>query len=133
MLDIVKAVLAIKDKKKWKVYQIDVKSAFLNGILEEESYVQQPSGYEVEGKEDKIYRLKKVLYGLKQAPTSCYNIMDSYMIKNGFYRSIIKPTLYIKVNEHGHIFIVCLYVDDMLYTSHFELNEFKATMKIELG
>ena len=103
-------------QNKWKVYQMDVKSAFLNGILEEEIYVQQRPGYEVEGKEDKIYRLKKVLYRLKQAPRAWYSRIYSYMIKNGFCKSNIEPTLYTKVNEHGKFLIVCSYVDDMIFT-----------------
>lgn len=90
--------------------------------------MQQPLGYEVEGKEDKVYRLKKMLYGLKKACRYWYSRIDSYLIKNGFCRSIIKPTLYTKVNEHGHILIVCSYVDDMIFTSDLELDEFKAAM-----
>jgi len=64
-LDTVRAVLPTIAHNKWKVYKMDVKSAFLNGILEEEIYVQQPPGYEVESNEEKVYRLKKALYGLK--------------------------------------------------------------------
>jgi hypothetical protein len=67
-LDTIRMVLAIAAQHNWKVYQMDVKSAFLNEYLEEEVYVQQPPGYEVRGQEDKVYRLKKALYGLKQAP-----------------------------------------------------------------
>ena len=111
---------------------MDVKSSFLSGILEEEIYVQQPPGYEVEGKEDNVYRLKKALYGLKQAPRVWYSRIDSYMIKNGFCRSIIEPTLYPKVNEHGHILIVCLHVDDMIFIGDLELHEFKVAMMKEL-
>ena len=107
---------------------MDVKSTFLNGILEEEIYVQQPPGHEVEGKEDKVYRLKKMLYGFKQAPRAWYSRIDNYMIKNGFCRSNIEPTLYTKVNEHGQILIVCLSVDDMIFTGNLELDEFKADM-----
>jgi hypothetical protein len=66
--DTIRVVLAIAAQHNWKVYKMDVKSAFLNGYLEEEVYVQQPPGYEVRGQEDKVYRLKKALYGLKQAP-----------------------------------------------------------------
>ena len=64
-MDTVRTVLAIVAQKKWLVYQMDVKSTFFNGHLEEEVYVEQPQGYEVLGKEDKVYRLKKTLYGLK--------------------------------------------------------------------
>jgi len=64
-LDTVRMVLAIAAHNKWYVHQMDVMSTFLNGYLEEEVYVRQPPGYEVDGQEDKVYRLKKALYGLK--------------------------------------------------------------------
>ena len=89
---------------------MDVKSSFLNGILEEEIYVQQPPRYEVGGKEDKVYRLKKVLYGLKQAPRACHSRIDSYVIQNGFCRRSIEPTFYTKVNEDEQILIFFLYI-----------------------
>eukprot|EP00253_Pinus_taeda_P006398 PITA_06398 len=91
---------------------------------------EEPPGYEVEGNEDKVYRSKKSLYGLKKAPRAWYSRIDSYLIKNVFCRSNIEPTLCTKVNEHGHILIVCLYIDDMIFTGDFEIDEFKvATMK----
>ena len=64
-MDTVRTILAIAAQKKWHVHQMDVKSAFLNGYLEEEVYVEQPQGYEVPGQEHKVYSLKKTLYGLK--------------------------------------------------------------------
>ena len=64
-LDTVRMVLAIATHNKWYVHQMDIMSAFFNGYLEEEVYVRQPPGYEVDGQEDKVYRLKKALYGLK--------------------------------------------------------------------
>ena len=70
-LDTVRMVLAIVAHNKWYVHQMDVMSAFLNGSLEEEVYVRQPPGYEVDGQKDKVYRLKKTLYGLKQEPRVC--------------------------------------------------------------
>ena len=60
----------------------------------------------IEEHEEKVYKLKKTLYGLKQSPRDGYIITDSYMISN-------EPTLYTMVNQHGQIFIVCLYVDDV--------------------
>jgi hypothetical protein len=130
-LDTIRMVLAIAAQHNWKVYQMDVKSAFLNGYLEEEVYVQQPPGYEVRGQEDKVYRLKKALYGLKQAPRAWYSRIDSYMIKNEFIRSTSEPTLYTKVNEQGQILIVCLYVDDLIYTGNLSIDMFKSAMKKE--
>jgi len=67
-METIRTVLAIAAQLKLPVYQLDVKSAFLNGELEEEVYVEQPQGYIIKGHEDKVYRLHKALYGLKQAP-----------------------------------------------------------------
>ena len=64
-LDMVRMLISLAAHHSWKIYQLDVKSAFLNDILEEEVYEEQPEGFVVEGEEDKVYRLKKVLYGLK--------------------------------------------------------------------
>ena len=82
----VRTVLAIAAQNKWPVHQMDVMSAFLNGYLEEEVYVEQPQGYEVPGQEHKVYRLKKALYGLKQAPRAWYSRIDSYLTGNGFLK-----------------------------------------------
>lgn len=67
-LDTIRLLLAVAAQKNWKVYQLDVKSAFLNGYLQEEIYIEQPRGFEVRGQEEKVYLLKKALNGLKQAP-----------------------------------------------------------------
>ena len=66
-LDTIRMLLALPTQKGWKIYRLDVKSAFLNGYLEEEIFVEQPEEFAVKGKEDKVYQLKKALYGLKQA------------------------------------------------------------------
>eukprot|EP00253_Pinus_taeda_P028924 PITA_28924 len=83
-METVRVVLSITAQNKWKVYQMDVKSAFLNGVLMEEVYIEQPPGYEKKGQEHKVCRLKKALYGLKQAPRAWYNMIDSYLQENGF-------------------------------------------------
>ena len=66
--DIVRTILALTAYYDWPVYQLDIKSAFLNGELDEDVYMEQPQGFEVKGVEHKVYKLQKALYGLKQAP-----------------------------------------------------------------
>eukprot|EP00253_Pinus_taeda_P013773 PITA_13773 len=131
-METVRTVLSIVAQHKWKIYQMDVKSAFLNGVLKEEVYVEQPPGYEVDGQEHKVCKLKKALYGLKQAPRAWYNIIDAYLIENGFDKCDGEPTLYIKEND-GKILIVVLYVDDLIFTSNDAslIADFKAVMKSE--
>ena len=77
-LDTIRAIIAMAAQKGWSLYQLDVKSAFLNGELKEEIYVEQPQGFEVKGEERKVYKLKKALYGLKQAPRAWYSQIDGY-------------------------------------------------------
>eukprot|EP00253_Pinus_taeda_P019228 PITA_19228 len=78
---------------------MDVKSAFLNGVLKEEVYVEQPLGYEKKGEEHKVYKLKKALYGLKQAPRAWYSRIDSYLLDNEFDKCEGEPTVYIKEKD----------------------------------
>jgi hypothetical protein len=92
---------------------LDVKSTFLNDVLNEEIYVEQPDGFEKGITSNKIYLLKKALYGLKQAPIAWYSKLDSYLLSLGFERSMNKVTLYMK-NVDKHILIVLVYVDDLL-------------------
>ena len=110
---------------------MDVMSAFLNGSLEEQVYVKQPLGYETDGQEDKVYRLKKELHGLKQTPRVWYNNIDEYLNSEGFSRSPSGPMLYRKVNQEGKILIVCLYVDDLIFTGDLSVDEFKKVIKTE--
>jgi len=79
-----------------KVHQMDVKSTFLNGFLEEEIYVEQPKGFIVEEKEDKVYKLSKVIYGLKEVPRTWYNRINDYLISLGFDKSLLESAPYVK-------------------------------------
>lgn len=65
------------------MFQLDVKSAFLHGELNEIVYVEQPQGYQKKGEEDKVFKLRKALYGLKQAPRAWYSKIESYFLKEG--------------------------------------------------
>ena len=94
---------------------MDVKSAFLNGFLEEEVYIEQPTGYEVKGHENKVLKLNKALYGLKQAPRAWNTRIDKYFQENNFMKCPHEHALYTKM-EKGDILLVCLYVDDLIFT-----------------
>ena len=74
---------------------MDVKSAFLNGYLQEEVYLTHPPGFKIEGQEHRVCKLIKALYGLKQAPRAWYAKMDEYLCKVGFHRSEFDDTLYV--------------------------------------
>ena len=105
--------LGIGASQDLEVEQLDVKTAFLHGDLEEEIYMEQPEGFKVKGKENFVYKLKKSLYGLKQAPRQWYKKFDSFMIENGYKRTALDHCVYIK--QFGEDFIIILlYVDDML-------------------
>jgi transposase InsO family protein len=131
-LDTIRMLLAVAAQKGWKVYQLDVKSAFLNGFLQEEIYVEQPEGFMKKGEEDKVYLLKKALYGLKQAPRAWYSRIDNHLLTLGFVKSLSESTLYIKHNEVD-ILVVSLYVDDILVTGNNAtlIDEFKLEMMKE--
>ncbi|KAL4283880.1 hypothetical protein GQ457_16G026560 [Hibiscus cannabinus] len=132
-IDTIRLLTAVAAQNKWEIYQMDVKSAFLNGYLEEEVYIEQPLGYIKQGHEDKVYRLKKALYGLKQAPRAWNARIDEYFQENGFIKSPYEHTLYSKKNEDGDIMIVCLYVDDMIFIGNNPgmLHDFKTAMTKE--
>ncbi|XP_059076461.1 uncharacterized protein LOC131875801 [Cryptomeria japonica] len=109
-METVWVIIAIAAPHKWKVFQMDVKSTFFNGVLKEDVYGEKPPGYEVLGHEGKVYRLKKVCYGLKQAPRAWHNKTDSYLMSNGFGKSDGEPILYIKL-ANGKLIIVVLFME----------------------
>ncbi|KAM1651788.1 hypothetical protein ACFX1X_004522 [Malus domestica] len=111
---------------------MDVKSTFLNEVIEKEVYIQQPSGCEIKGHEDKVLKFKKALYGLKQVPRAWNSHIDKYFQENNFTKCPHEHALYVKVKD-GDILIVCLYVDDLIFSgsnpSMYE--EFKRVMTKE--
>ena len=107
--------MAIVAEMGWKIHQMDVKKAFLNGILEEEVYIEQPQGFEVFGRESHVCRLRKTLYGLKQAPRAWYSKIDSYLQQLGFEKSEVDPYIYYLVDGEDPIILVW-YMDDLFMT-----------------
>eukprot|EP00253_Pinus_taeda_P029810 PITA_29810 len=111
-------LICLAAKHKWKLHQLDVKSAFLNGELKEEIYLVQPPGFVKKGQEHLVCTLHKALYGLKQAPRSWYDKIDSFFVQHSFHKSLNDPNLYTKINKQRQIILISLYVDDMIITGN---------------
>ena len=109
----IRILIAIAALRNLEIHQMDVKTAFLNGDLEEEIYMKQPDGYVVPTQENKVCRLVKSLYGLKQAPKQWHAKFDNVMMSSGFKINECDKCIYFKETPNGYI-MVCLYVDDML-------------------
>ncbi|GJW67874.1 putative ribonuclease H-like domain-containing protein [Tanacetum coccineum] len=108
-IEAIRIFLAYASYMGFTVYQMDVKSAFLYGQIEEEVYVCQPPGFEDPDHPDKVYKVVKALYGLHQAPRAWYDTLATYLLSNGFQRGQIDQTLFIK-SQKGHILLVQIYV-----------------------
>ena len=106
-------LIAIASILNLEIHQMDVKTAFLNGELEEEIYMEQPEGFQSPGNENKVCKLVKSLYGLKQAPKQWHGNFDETMLSNGFKINESDKCVYVKHVSMGYV-IVCLYVDDLL-------------------
>ncbi|GJX10021.1 putative ribonuclease H-like domain-containing protein [Tanacetum coccineum] len=129
-IEAIRIFLAYASFMGFTVYQMDVKSAFLYGQIEEEVYVCQPPGFEDPDHPDKVYKVVKALYGLHQAPRAWYDTLATYLLSNGFQRGKIDQTLFIK-SQKGHILLVQIYVDDIIFGSTKKelCDEFEKLMK----
>ncbi|CAL8138375.1 unnamed protein product [Prunus armeniaca] len=120
-LESVRLLLAIVCHLKFKLYQMDVKTAFLNGVLNEEVYVEQPKGFEDPHHPNDVFRLKKALYGLKQAPRAWYERLSSHLLGNGYVRGSVDKTLFVKRFKKD-VLIAQVYVDDIVVGSTSDLH-----------
>ena len=109
----IRTLIAIASLNDMEIHQMDVKTAFLNGELDEEIYMEQLEGFVVQGQENKVCKLVKSLYGLKQAPKQWHEKFDHTMLSHGFKINECDKCVYIKTYANSCVF-VCLYVDDML-------------------
>ncbi|KAI4370410.1 hypothetical protein MLD38_018764 [Melastoma candidum] len=131
-LEAIRLLLAYACYNDFKLFQMDVKSAFLNGEIKEEVYVDQPPGFEDPKKHDHVYKLDKALYGLKQAPRAWYERLSQFLIEKGYRKGKVDTTLFLK--KHGtELLIVQIYVDDIIFgsTNNTLCNEFAELMKGE--
>ncbi|GJT16651.1 retrovirus-related pol polyprotein from transposon TNT 1-94 [Tanacetum coccineum] len=115
-LESIRILLAIACANDFKLYQMDVKSAFLNGFINEEVYVAQPLGFIDFQKPNYAYKLKKALYGLKPAPKAWYDRLKTFLIKHKYSIGMVKNILFTKKSK-SHLIIVQIYVDDIIFGS----------------
>ncbi|GJT11021.1 retrovirus-related pol polyprotein from transposon TNT 1-94 [Tanacetum coccineum] len=112
----IRIFIANAASKNMTIYQMDVKTAFLNGELKEEAYVSQPEGFVDPDHPIHVYRLKKALYGLKQAPRGWYDTLSRFLLDKNFSKGAVDPTLFTR-KTFKHILLVQIYVDDIIFSS----------------
>jgi hypothetical protein len=115
-LESIRILLAYATYHGFKLYQMDMESAFLNGPIKEEVYVEQPPGFEDSEYHNHVYKLSKALYGLKQAPRACYECLQDFLITNGFKVGKADPTIFTKIVAKD-LFVCQIYVDDIIFGS----------------
>jgi hypothetical protein len=128
-LESIRILLAYATNHGFKLYQMDVKSAFLNGPIKEEVYVEQPPGIEDSEYPTHVYKLSKALYRLKQAPRAWYECLRDFLLTNGFKVGNVDPTLFTKTIAKD-LFISQIYVDDIIFgfTNKSSCEEFSRIM-----
>nr|GEV86509.1 copia protein [Tanacetum cinerariifolium] len=115
-LESISILLAYACALDFKLFQIDVKSAFLNGFINEEVYMAQPPGFIDFEKPDHVYEFKKALYGLKQAPKAWYGRLKAFLIKHKYKIGMVDNTLFTK-KKSSNLIIVQIYVDEIIFGS----------------
>jgi Reverse transcriptase (RNA-dependent DNA polymerase) len=98
-METIRLLISLTAQSKWHIYQMDVKSAFLNGVLEEEVYIEQAPRYLKEGCEIKVLKLKKTLYGLNQTPRAWHTRIDQYFKSHDFVQCPYEHALYVKIKN----------------------------------
>jgi hypothetical protein len=130
-LEASRILLAFATHHNFKLHQMDVKSAFLNGPISEEVYVEQPPGFEDPQLPNHIYKLHKALYRLKQDPRAWYECLKEFLLKKGFEIGKADPTLF--TNKQGNDLFICqIYVHDIIFgsTNQVWVDEFSRIMTI---
>jgi hypothetical protein len=124
-IEAIRILLAFATSKGFKLYQMGVKSAFLNGVIQEEVYVMQPPGFENPKYPNRVYKLSKTLYGLKQAPQAWHAGLKTFFLEHEYVMESVDKTLF--TLKHGNDFwLVEIYVDDIIHggSSHVLVSSF---------
>ena len=109
--------MALASMMKWDLHQMDVNTSFLNGVFEEEVYIEKPQGFEVEDRVTHVCKLKKDLYVLTQVLRARYGRIYIFLTRLGFTKNKADPNLYMKVMD-DELVILLLYVDDLFLTGN---------------
>ena len=115
-LEAIRILLAYACAHNIKLYQMDIKSAFLNGYIIEEVYVEQPPSFEDDKKPNHMYKWKKALYALKQVPRALYERLRDFLLSKGFIMGKVDTTLFTKKIEKD-LFVLQIYVDNIIFGS----------------
>jgi hypothetical protein len=125
-LEVIRILLAFATSKGFKLYQMDVKSAFLNGVIHEEVYVRQPPGFKNPKYPERVYKLSKALYGLNQAPRAWYARLMTFLLEHGYVMGSVDKTLF-TLNHDIDFLLVQIYMDDIIFggSSHTLMSRFQ--------
>jgi hypothetical protein len=132
-LEAIRILLDIATSKGFKLYQMDVKSAFLNCVIQEEVYVRQPLGFENPKYPDRVYKLSMALYGLRQEPQAWYARLKTFLLEHMYVMGSVYKTLF-TLNHGTDFLLIQIYVDDIIFSgsSHTLVSKFQKIMKSEL-
>jgi hypothetical protein len=131
-LEVIRILLAFAASKGFKLYRMDVKSAFLNGVIQEEVYVRQPPGFKSLKYPYRVYKLSKMLYGLKQAPRAWYARLKMFLLEHVYVMGSVDKTLF-TLNHGTDFLLVQIYVNDIIFggSSHTLVSRFQEIMESE--
>jgi hypothetical protein len=114
-LEVIRILLAFATSKGFKLYQIDVKNTFLNGVIQEEVYVRQPLGFKNPKYPNRVYKLSNTLYGLKQASRAWYARLKTFLLEHGYVMVSVDKTLF-TLKYGNDILLVQIYVNDIIFS-----------------
>jgi hypothetical protein len=131
-LEAIGILLAFTTSKGFKLYQMDAKVIFLNGVIQEEVFVRQPSGFKNSKYPNRVYKFLKALYGLKQAPRVWHAMLKTFLLENGYIMGSIDKTLF-TLNHGTDFLLVQIYVDDIIFSgsSHSLVSSFQEMVENE--
>jgi hypothetical protein len=131
-LEAIRILLTFDESKGFKLYQMDMKSAFLNGVIKEEVYVRQPPGFESPKYPDRVYKLSKALFVLKQASQAWYASLKTFLLEHEYVMGSVDKTLF-TLNHGTDFLLVQIYMDDIIFggSSHTLVSRFQEMMESE--